>query len=1334
MAKKSSSPTESSSPKQKSKSSNSSKSKKTAAAAGSADIRSFFTAAPPPKKLSFSDEEEEKPQATTLKPSDSKKDNNKENKDNNISKNNDSNDNNSNNNKSNRLSKLKKLKKETDSSSSEDNDDDYFSFSEEEPSNKKNNNRSKNSTSDKLNNNNDTDTKTKSIVNEKTTPAKSSSTPIKSKKPVSKKIDLTTDEETESSENEKKKRKSSNKSSSSSSNKSSNLKRKEKPESSSEDEKQEEKKRKIKTPEKATTQPQTPTKSTPTKSTPTKSTTTTKTPEKKVEVSDSKQKTPEKKTRVLDNGMEVDEVYLSIKPKKDDIFAENQVSAIPKRASAINKTPEKAPQVSKAPTPIKSPSKAAPKDEEMLDTEEASDTNKNVSSLTTSKSPAKKNKFNDDDIFGSPKQTENQKATTSATTTATKKSDKFNDDDIFGDSPAKNKQSATPIKKTPTKTAKKEKFDDDDIFNSPPESKQKPKSKTNSKFNEDSIFDDEETDSEEMKVDKPAPLSKKLKKAKEEEYADDNTESEETESEEEQDKKFKSKSSSTPSKSASSVPSKPTSAPSKPTPTPGAKSAKQMAFLNFKFGTREPPPNKGKKPLPVGKQNCLARYTFFISGVLDSLERDEAENLIKKYGGNVAKSAVKKLTHMIVGTGAGEQKLEKAKKIRGVVFIDEDGLFEMISKTAPQPIKEETKEEQEEMVSTPPLSSSPPTTAAASKGIAKPTLPIKPSLPLKPNTTATTTTTTSSASSFKPASGLQYAYTPPPQTISMSSIVVPPNISSIPKGHDQLWVEKYKPKDLKDLIGNGSVFEQLSLFLSQWNQKQPKDPNKRNAVLLSGPPGIGKTSAAILLCKLKGFEPIELNASDTRSKSEIERVLKGASDNQNISNFFSAQPTEKKKINAIILDEIDGSSGNSDRGGIAEIIQLIKKSKVPFICICNDYYSNKIKSLKNYCMDLRLKRPTAAQVTTRILQIAKHEDMKVTNYMVEKIFVSTHSDIRQTINTLQMLARSKKSYDNFTIEKAIESKDFDITPFSAVELLFKTSNGDINTQLEYFFSDFSLVPLLVQENYLSITPYGTDRNNLPIEKYSDAADAICDSDEIGRAVGKEMAWQLLPSYGVASSILPAGYVRGTPNVMPLRFPTYLGKYSNASKQQRFVKDLQLHMRSTSNTFSNRDETRLYYVPMLKHYLIEPLVVDGKEGIDKVINIMDEYGLTQDDRDRIIELSTWDKADILSGISAQLKTSFTKKFKAGSHAVYDHSLLTVTKGSGDVNIAEGYEEVEGEESKQLLDDEKDDNEDEDITKSKLIKKSSTSSNTKSKPKAKSTTTTTTTKSSKSKSKK
>lgn len=68
------------------------------------------------------------------------------------------------------------------------------------------------------------------------------------------------------------------------------------------------------------------------------------------------------------------------------------------------------------------------------------------------------------------------------------------------------------------------------------------------------------------------------------------------------------------------------------------------------------------------------------------------------------------------------------------------------------------------------------------------------------------------------------------------------------------------------------------------------------------------------------------------------------------------------------MDEIDGMS-SGDRGGIAAIIQLIKNTKVPIICICNDRSSDKMRSLSNYCLSIAFHKPMKGVLVKKLKEI-----------------------------------------------------------------------------------------------------------------------------------------------------------------------------------------------------------------------------------------------------------------------------------------------------------------------------------------------------------------------------
>lgn len=104
------------------------------------------------------------------------------------------------------------------------------------------------------------------------------------------------------------------------------------------------------------------------------------------------------------------------------------------------------------------------------------------------------------------------------------------------------------------------------------------------------------------------------------------------------------------------------------------------------------------------------------------------------------------------------------------------------------------------------------------------------------------------------------------------------------------------------------------------------------------------------------------------------------------------------------MDEVDGISGNSDRGGLGEVVKLLKKSSIPIIFICNDRASMKIKTLASYCLDLRVYKPKLEQIKGLLSKICFKEKLDAVGAKVGEIIVATNGDIRMAINSLQLQA------------------------------------------------------------------------------------------------------------------------------------------------------------------------------------------------------------------------------------------------------------------------------------------------------------------------------------------
>ncbi|XP_057455870.1 replication factor C subunit 1 [Lotus japonicus] len=653
-------------------------------------------------------------------------------------------------------------------------------------------------------------------------------------------------------------------------------------------------------------------------------------------------------------------------------------------------------------------------------------------------------------------------------------------------------------------------------------------------------------------------------------------------------------------------------------------------FMNF--GERKDPPHKGEKEVPEGAPDCLAGLTFVISGTLDSLEREEAEDLVKRHGGRVTGSVSKKTNYLLCDEDIGGRKSEKAKEL-GTKFLTEDGLFDMIraSKPSKATSQEECKKPLNKAVAVAPQ------TKSAPKAEAKVSLSSR---------------SPSNQFKLKTATATQYSLT---------------------------WTEKYRPRDPKDIIGNQSLVSQLRNWLKAWHEqfsvsgnkkhgKKQSDSGAKKAVLLSGTPGIGKTTSAKLVCQELGFQAIEVNASDSRGKADgkIEKGISGSNANtmkELVTNEALGINMDRSKLSktVLIMDEVDGMSAG-DRGGVADLIASIKMSKVPIICICNDRYSQKLKSLVNYCLLLSFRKPTKQQMAKRLMDVAKAEGLQVNEIALEELAERVNGDMRMALNQLHYMSLSMSviNYDDIRKRLLNNAKDEDISPFTAVDKLFGFNAGRLrmDERIDLSMSDPDLVPLLIQENYINYRPSSAGEDDSGIKRMNliaRAAESIADGDIVNVQIRRYRQWQLSQTSSVASCIIPAALLHGQRETLEQgernfnRFGGWLGKNSTMGKNMRLLDDLHVHILASRESSSGRDTIRLEYLTLFLKQLVEPLrVLPKAEAVQKVVDFMNTYSISQEDFDTIIELSKFKgHPNPLDGIQAAVKSALTKAYKEQS---------------------------------------------------------------------------------------
>ncbi|XP_072990933.1 replication factor C subunit 1 [Typha latifolia] len=673
----------------------------------------------------------------------------------------------------------------------------------------------------------------------------------------------------------------------------------------------------------------------------------------------------------------------------------------------------------------------------------------------------------------------------------------------------------------------------------------------------------------------------------------------------------------------------------------GGRGRGRGGFMNF--GERKDPPHKGEKEVPEGAPECLAGLTFVISGTLDSLEREEAEDLIKRHGGRVTGSVSKKTSFLLVDEDIGGRKSSKAREL-SIPFLTEDGLFDMIRKSKPAkvPADEDHKKNDSEKLKKPQIKSSPNKVDKRDDQI--------------------------SSVGRKDAARSAKASISPDKRKAQAD-----NRSSL------TWTEKYRPKVPNDIIGNQSLVKQLHDWLTNWNEqflhagqkgkgKKLADSGSKKALLISGSPGIGKSTAAKLVSQMLGFQAIEVNASDSRGKADakIGKGIGGSMSNsikELVSNESLSYSNDRSKHakSVLIMDEVDGMSAG-DRGGVADLIASIKISKIPIICICNDRYSQKLKSLINYCTLLNFRKPTKQQMAKRLMQIATAEGLQVNEIALEELANRVNGDMRMALNQLQYMSLSQSviKYDDIRERLLSSAKDEDISPFAAVDKLFGFDGGRLrmDERIDLSMSDPDLVPLIIQENYINYRPsaIGKDDNGIKRMNFlAQTAESIANGDIVNVQIRRYRQWQLSQASSFASSIIPAALMHGHRETLEPgernfnRFGGWLGKNSTAGKNLRLLEDVHAHILASSEAKMDREMLRVDYFTLLLRQLTDPLRSMSKDAaVAKVVEFMDAYSLSQEDFDTIVELSKFQgHPNPLDGIQPAVKAALTKAYKQGS---------------------------------------------------------------------------------------
>ena len=273
-----------------------------------------------------------------------------------------------------------------------------------------------------------------------------------------------------------------------------------------------------------------------------------------------------------------------------------------------------------------------------------------------------------------------------------------------------------------------------------------------------------------------------------------------------------------------------------------------------------------------------------------------------------------------------------------------------------------------------------------------------------------------------------------------------------------MWAEKHRPKLLSDLRGQDEAVAQMQKWARSWSKGRPR----QKAILLFGPAGTGKTTAALALGAEMEWDVLEVNASDKRSQSSLEELSRSCRTRYSFSG---------RAFKLYVMDEVDGLSGTEDKGGARALSEMIRNTVNPIILICNDLYSPKLRYLRRMAKLIQFGKTRKDSIATVLREISRKENVQPDFIALNLMAERADGDLRSAINDLEAISmKGKVSREDVRVP---EKRRTEGSVFKALDLIFDGYPDSAN-----YVRDLDLPPDQLLEWVAENIPLRhTDRND-----------------------------------------------------------------------------------------------------------------------------------------------------------------------------------------------------------------------------------------------------------------
>lgn len=375
-----------------------------------------------------------------------------------------------------------------------------------------------------------------------------------------------------------------------------------------------------------------------------------------------------------------------------------------------------------------------------------------------------------------------------------------------------------------------------------------------------------------------------------------------------------------------------------------------------------------------------------------------------------------------------------------------------------------------------------------------------------------------------------------------------------------LWINKWKPKDISEVIGNKTAIKYIDDWLANF---ETSSHNHNSTIIITGIHGIGKTLIIKLLLEKYNYCAKIIYPDDIKTYRTNENFVDYYNYDNSINTKVNIKSNEVKRL-ALIFDETESISLTSEKKFVFNIYKNNSKYKMfPLIFISNNNHSKLINDLKKNCKEFKFYSPSSYEINYLIKKICKKENINIVdNSAVSKLIDFCQRDIRRLLNILQEYSYSYKTINDCDVDVFIDSsikKNTEVGLYEAsLHLINNYDNYDDIYQL--YETEKVLLPLMIHENYYK--KILSKENKLPWEtqlnQLLEISDSISKGDNIETSIYTDQNWYLQNIHGHYTCINSSYWINKSQKQLKytdIKFSTDLNKTSLKNINKKNINNL-----------------------------------------------------------------------------------------------------------------------------------------------------------------------------------